>query len=331
MDIKEPAQRGRTYGDKNLTQRRMLLHVQKQELFVAVNKLNKQWLTENACDESNVEPVITVPTDPHSTQVLRKLVEELHYTDDWNDMVPLHNGRPPRMWGSTFLSKSVLITRNELLTLLRTKLQMDPTWDSILRLTTLHIRCFGSAVMNTVDGKKRKVVGVSRMSQRRDFVRLKGTEDNTALSAQVICFIQAAGLQHARIPVPECLRVPANNTCDDDQVTLTIVRWLSPDPRCLLRDSECLPLFPPPFGANHALWTFAKLRTRRSYFSDNMFARQLHLFPGPDQRSQRESAMKLERAMYDLVQLETINEFINCTFIDDNHDSIMETVTLPFT
>ena len=345
MDIKEPAQRGRTYGDKNLTQRGMLLHVQKQELFVTVNKLNKQCLEQNACDEADVEPVIadacdetdvepviTVPTDPKSTQVLSKLMEELHYTCGWDALVPLHNARPPRMWGSTFLSKSVLITRNELLTLLRTKLEMDPTWESILRLTRLHIRCFGSAVICTVDGKKRKVVGVSRrMPQRRDFVRLKGTENNAALSAQVICFLQVTGLRHVRIPVPECLRVPANNTCCDDQVTLAVVRWLAPDPRSLLRDSECLPLCPPPFGANHALWAFAKLRTRRSYFSDNMFARQLHLFPGSDPLSQRDSARKLERAMYDLVQLETINVFINCTFIDDNHDSIMETITLPFT
>ena len=334
-DIKAPAKRSRTYGDKNLTQSGMLKHVQKQELYAAVKKVNDENLKPNDCDdESDEDIVLADQADPDSTLlVLRKLNDELHYADDWGDIVPLPSGEPPRMWGSTFLSKSVLITRNELLTLLRTKLEMDPTWASILRLTTVRIRCFGSATLHAPDyqnTKKRKVVGVSRTSRRRDFVRLEGTEDNTAMSAQVICFLQVTGLRNAQIPVPEGLRVPTNNTCSDDQVTLTVVRWLSPDSRCLLRDAESLPLCPPPFGANQALWTFSKRRTRRSYFSDNLFARQLHLFPGRDQDSQRESAMKFVYAMYDLVQLETIKQIMNCTFIDDNHDSIMETVTLPF-
>ena len=327
-DIKEPAKRSRTYGDKNLTQSGMLRHVQKQELYVAVNKLNDEILKDMDCDESDV---VEDPAHPDDTPVvLLKLGDELHYADDWGGMVPRPCGQPPPMWGSTYLSKHVLITRNELLKLLGTKLEMNPTWASILQLTTVPLRFFGSVMLNTPDGKKRKVVGVSPRSQgRRDFVRLQGIEDNTAMSAQVICFLQVTGLRDAHIPVPEDLRVPVTNTCNDDQVTLAVVRWLSPDSRCLLRDAESLPLCPPPFGANQALWRFSR-GTRRYCFSHHWFARQLHLFPGHDQDSQRESARKLMYAMYDLVELESINQIINCTFIDDNHDSIMETVTLPF-
>lgn len=339
--IKEPAKRGRTYGDKNSTQNGMLLHVQKQELYVAVNQTNVRVLQQNgvvvasADDHDSVSDegaAIANPLDPLlvAASVLNQLRDELHYADCWNEMVPLERGPPP-MWGSTFLSKSVLIARNELLTLLRTKLEMQPTWVNISRLARkVRIRCFGSALLNTHDGNKRRVVGVSRLSPRRDFVRLKGTEGNTAMSAQVVCLIHVSGLRNARIPVPESLRVPANNTCCDDQVRLAVVRWLSPDPRCLLRDSKSLPLCPPPFGANHALWTFSKNPTRRSYFSDHMFARQLHLFPGSDRETKRQNAMTQKRAMYDLIQLESIDHFMNCTFIDGDHDSIMETVTLPF-
>ena len=43
-------------------------------------------------------------------------------------------------------------------------------------------------------------------------------------------------------------------------------------------------------------------------------------------------AFHVERfhARYDLIQLESIESYVNCTFIDNNQNSIMETVTLPF-
>ena len=111
---------------------------------------------------------------------------------------------------------------------------------------------------------------------------------------------------------------------------LCLVRWLSPHPDALLRDQCLRPLCPPPFGINHALWTFTKRRSRRPYFSDNLFARQLHLFPGSTVHDQRQSARAVEYARYGLVTLESINTYINCTSVLDDNDSIMETITLPF-
>jgi hypothetical protein len=61
-----------------------------------------------------------------------------------------------------------------------------------------------------------------------------------------------------------------------------------------------------------------------------MFARQLHLFAGSNRETQRNNAMTMTRASYDLIQLETIEHIMNCTLIDGDHDSILETVTLPF-
>ena len=322
----------------------MLTHVQNQQLYQAVKKLNDKVVAESTMvitsdgdasstgDDGRSNVTLNPETnDPASVTVLHKLGTPLDYTDLWNGMVPAANGAPPPLWGATFLSKSVLITRNELLTLLRTKLDMDPTWENISLLAqSVQIQCFGVAILKNGDHGYRKVVGVSGLSPRRDFMRLCGTVDNTALSVQVVCFIQASGLRQAGIPVPERLRVPKNNTCCDDRVTLAVVRWLSPDPRCLLRDTKYLPLCPPPFGANHALWTFSKTSTRRGYLSDRMFAGQLHLFPGSNRQTRRQNAAKLERARYDLIQLESIEHFMNCTLIDDDHDSILETVTLPF-
>ena len=138
------------------------------------------------------------------------------------------------------------------------------------------------------------------------------------------------GLAGAGVHVPETLRVPANSTCNEEEVTLALVRWLSPDPRALLRDDKKLPMCPPPFGTNHALWTFAKTRRQRGYLSDNLFARQLHLFPGKDMQTKRQNADALKYVMYDLVMVESIDTFMNCTRVDNDNDIIMETITLPF-
>ena len=66
-------------------------------------------------------------------------------------------------------------------------------------------------------------------------------------------------------------------------------------------------------------------------FSDNLFARQLDLFPGDDRTSRRRVVMIHSFSRYDFIQLETIECHINCTTLDNDDDSIMETVTLPFT
>ena len=144
-------------------------------------------------------------------------------------------------------------------------------------------------------------------------------------------FVRVSGLAEAGVTVPRDLRVPANNTCDENRVTLALVRWLSPHAAALLRDDQLRPVCPPPFDINHALWTFSRTRHVRPYFSDHLFSRQLTLFPGHDRVTRRQYAYTLRHARYDLVKLESIDIFMNCTLLDNQPDgSILESITLPF-
>ena len=116
----------------------------------------------------------------------------------------------------------------------------------------------------------------------------------------------------------------------DDTVVLALVRWMSPHPAALLRDSKLRPICPPPFDINHTLWVFSKCRFRRRCFADtHLFSRQLHLFDGVDDITRHENASQQEFAMYDLVQPESIECYMNCTTIDSG-TSILQTITLPF-
>lgn len=304
----------------------MLKSVQRHTTYKAVINLN------TAHDSATINPDDAEDAGSSSSgddAGCCKLMERLHYTEGWSNMVPLPNHRPPPRWGGIFLSKRVLITRTELLTLLRTKLQMPETWMSICRLAQLNWECFGVAQLTR--DVRTTVVGVHpRIPQRRDFVRLRGIEDNTALTAQVIMFIRVSGFVYAGIEVPLNLREPENTTCNESSVTLAVIRWLCPNPQATMRDAECLPLCPPPFGVNHALWQYQRRDYQRHYFTDHIFAEQVHLFPGDDRTQQRESARSLSYALYDLVQVESIIKIVNCTFIDNDHNSILETITLPF-
>ncbi len=64
-------------------------------------------------------------------------------------------------------------------------------------------------------------------------------------------FIEVSGFGvDSGIILPHHLRHPEPNT---STVTLALVRWMSPHPDALLRDSEHRPLCPSPFDINHAL------------------------------------------------------------------------------
>ena len=205
-NIKSASKFARVYGDRNETQDGMLQYVQRQQLWLAINDINP---TE-AIEDSNVHPVgpnsndiedsNVHPVGPNSnedtnedgtsectTYKLREPLPDL--TKDWSSMRPVGTRppRPPPVWDSKFLSKRLLITQTELVTLLRTKLEMDDTWPNIILLATqLHWECFGSLLIVDQDGKNRKVVGTSDVSrERRDFVRLQGSKDNAALAVQV--------------------------------------------------------------------------------------------------------------------------------------------------
>lgn len=380
-DVKNAGKFARTYGDHNQTQDGMLAYVQRQQLWESVIELDvqqrddQQSSTEGEGEAADEEPalnnVAAQVVGANCSNILHKLCEPLDaFTRGWSDMVPV-DGRPPRRWGARFLSNRVLITRNELLTLMRTKLELIPNWANIILLATqLNWRCYGVAELDGDESKHRKIVGTSRMSkQRRDFVRLGGTDpvDGAALSAQVfhvyvfkmlvyvtilpyvyvimlhvyvmllpeqhfdpqvLMFVQVTGFQYAGVSVPDHLTQPRNNTCNSHMVTLALIRWLTPHSNAVARDEQQRPLCPAPFDINHALWTFARTNLQRRYFSDRLFAEQLHLFPGSDRNARRLNAESHKHAMYDLIHLESIKSYMNCTI---DSDGILETVNLPFT
>ena len=97
----------------------------------------------------------------------------------------------------------------------------------------------------------------------------------------------------------------------------------------MVRDTHKRPICAAPFDINHALWQFTTTPQRRWPFVHGHHDRQLHLFPGKDVAERQSSAARLSRARYDLIQLESIEHFMNCTPVD-NESCLMETITLPF-
>ena len=139
-------------------------------------------------------------------------------------------------------------------------------------------------------------------------------------------FVKVSGFGHGSgIFLPSHMRYP---DCNTHSCVFAVVRWLSPHPDTLLRDAKSRPICPVPFDINYALWTFSKrvIRGRHVFRNPNNITRQVHLFPGPNRRA---SAQQLNRAMYDMIEVQTIEHVINCTLIDDSN-GILETLILPF-
>ena len=200
-NIKNASKFARVYADRNDTQDGMLEYVQRQQLWTAISEMQPTErdiadMSTNATADSN-DTSSSERTDdtnrhvdtPSNEQRLRyKLREPLSdLTKDWPSMRAAPGGQPPPTWDAKFLSKRLLITQTELVTLLRTKLEMEETWENITLLATqLQWECYGSLVIVDWDDKIRKVVGTSNVSrERRDFVRVRGHVDNTALGVQV--------------------------------------------------------------------------------------------------------------------------------------------------
>ena len=118
--IKSASRFARTYGDRNKSQEGMLSWVQRELLWSAVLEIH-----------NSITPASeTVSEGGEDDTPTHKLREPLDLTAGWSNTLTAGR-RPPRRWASTFLSKRVLITREELVTLLRTKLEMDATWENI--------------------------------------------------------------------------------------------------------------------------------------------------------------------------------------------------------
>ena len=151
---------------------------------------------------------------------------------------------------------------------------------------------------------------------------------NTALTASLQMFVKVSGFGHGSgIFLPSHMRYPATN---DFSCVFAVIRWLSPHRDALLRDAKSRPICPAPFDINHALWTFSRrLHVVRPVFRNRAnILRQQHLFPGTSGPTRLASAYDMDRAMYDMIEVQTIEHVINCTLIDSN--SILETIVLPF-
>ena len=207
LNIKSAARLSRTYGDKNETQDGMLAYVQNDELWGDVIDINNQEDDTSSTSAEDNDGSSDAGSARHSrppsvsiSDTLHKLCEPLDVVTGWSEVQPV-NGRPPRTWGATFLSKRLLIARTELVTLVRTALGMPSTRENITLLTTqVQWECFGVAVLHDADGHRRKVVGVSSTApERRDFVRIAGTEHNTALTVQVclVTYTSRIGITYA--------------------------------------------------------------------------------------------------------------------------------------
>lgn len=293
--------------------------VLRQQLWSAVIDINE---LVKARETHGPNSTVTPPTRSPAPHMETVPIKPLPYCEDWSSLQCGQN-RIPHSWGSVFISERVLITRSELLQLLCIKLEMQSTRLNHMKLVKgLTVQCYGCARV----GDHRTFVGITCTSQpRRDYVQVRGSENNTCLALQVIMFVKVSGFSRDGTILPHFLRSPPSN---DHRVSLALVRWLSPHPLALLRDSEKRPVCTSPFDINHALWTFSRQERERTVlgvkvFKPSTLEKQGHLLTGQD-------VDQLRFAMYDLIRPETFERYMNCTIVDGDTSKIMETITLPF-
>ena len=174
-NLKMPAKFARTYRSRNSSQDEMLRWMLDNKLLTSVIALDNNLTKSEESEESEV-------LESEDDKNIFKLRTPLHLADDWQTLSCQR--RTPVAWGRQLLSKDVLLSRDELISLLRVKLNLDRTWTETIKLATkLRWECFGSIHW---ENSRRNIVGISQTSQkRRDFVRLRGYEDGTALSGEV--------------------------------------------------------------------------------------------------------------------------------------------------
>ena len=334
--IKLASKTSRTFADHNKTQNHMLEHVLRRRLWSAVIDLNEKRSNPlTASDEpasSSSDSSFPPPANESIIDLDRNKIHydgipllPLDYADDWSTQKFTH-GQTQHVWGGTIISNKVLLTRDEILTLLRTKLEMPATLFSNVRLASqLEWQCYGAYKMLISGDKYRKFVGIS--GSRRDFVRLRGQENGTVFSAQLIMFVRLTGFGHTSgVYIPDHLRHPPTNKTSLD---LALVRWLSPHPNALIRDDKHRPICPPPFDINHALWQFSNVKTRR-WQRGTQLNRQLHFFDAPNDEQRRLIVETHRYAFYDFILPQSIDGYMNCTSVDGDPNTFLETITLPF-
>ena len=194
----------------------------------------------------------------------------------------------------------------------------------------LQWECYG-VLSDSRGGLRRKFVGVSdTWTRRRDFVRLKGAENDTCFSAELLMFVTLTGfIENATdegIVLPRSRRHPVTNT---ESVEFALIRWLSPHQDSLIRDSQQRPIAPPPLDINHALWTYE--RWPRNALTPNVIRKHINFY-GDTQLKRDRNVDSETDAHFDLVHPESLLNFINCTPINTETDThtILETITIPF-
>ena len=323
QNIKMASLYSRTYANYNTSQHDMFRWVLREVLWDAVDVLHQKRQATPPSDASSSSETTVQEASETTDTCAYKLYGPHECSTGWSHQVTFDSrGRTtPPNWKTTFLSSKVLVTREELLVLVLKKLGLPLTNPNLSKIVKeLEFQCYGRLSMK-ISGTQRNVVGIDT-SGRRDFMRLKGEANGTALSVQVIMFLRVSGFCDDRIKLPLTLRNPPTNS---SSVVLALVRWLSPHPNAVLRDSERRPVCYAPFDINHSLWKFTKLPAPRASFAPRNIQRQIHLFGG-----QRELVNRLCQARYDLYEIENLDYFMNCTHVDDDLDTFLETHVIPF-
>ena len=133
-------------------------------------------------------------------------------------------------------------------------------------------------------------------------------------TSQVIMFVRISDFgDKSGVQLPAALRNPITNR---KSVVLALIRWLSPHRNAILRDAERRPMCPSPFDINHALWKYSVLPRSRESLQRANVDRHLSMFSGCTDAQKRAHAHSLRRARYDLVQVQSIDKFMNCTIND---------------
>ena len=229
----------------------------------------------------------------------------------------------PTSWKNKFVGRTVRLTRNELLNLLGNKLRITGSQrrernfddDVLLKMRNLRWEFFG--VLTT---PSRKFVVTQPTTTRRDFVRLEDdvSTRGTCLSAQSIMFIHLSGFSANSVPAVD----------DDDSVTYVLVRWLTAHPRALVRDDALRPLCPPPLNINHTLWKFAE--EDRPLLTTRIVNQHITSYPGNTMCESLTQMHSEQRAWFGLVEIDCMREILNCTSVDNDLNTILQTITLPF-
>ena len=174
------------------------------------------------------------------------------------------------------LHPQVRIARGELLDLVCDKVALPRTATSYTKLENLRWN-FGQK-LTMPDGNvywaTDSEYSFSTHGRRRDNFLLAGTskvdvrlpsgeqvERDTALCCQAICFIILDNIQAIHHD-----NFPHDLDIVNDRLTLALVRWFQAHPSATERNSSCLPLCPPPFNINHALWKYAVSDSHRNIF-----------------------------------------------------------------